>query len=146
MLCALAAGCSQPAAPPPANKQVAPSDAQHEGITTPHGDHSAQHGGMVLMNGEVHYEVVLDRAGRYELWLSDAVRTELPASMASNVTVTVSRAGAEPEVLRLHIDEAGESWVGQGQPVTGEQVMVKLNYDLRGVPHEVELPFVTATP
>ena len=96
------------------------------------------------MNGDVHYEVVLDPAGRYELWLSDAVRTELPASIASNVTVTVSRPNAEPEMLKLAVDEAGESWTGSGKPVTGDAVMVKVNYDLRGQPHEVEIPFVPA--
>ena len=96
------------------------------------------------MNGDVHYEVVLDPAGRYELWLSDAVRTDLPASIASNVTITVSRPDAEPERLKLTVDEAGESWVGTGQPVAGDSVMVKLNYDLRGMPHEVEIPFVPA--
>jgi hypothetical protein len=94
------------------------------------------------MNGDVHYEVVLDPAGRYEVWLSDAVRTDLPASMASNVTITVSRPGTEPEVLKLTVDDAGESWVGTGKPVTGDSVLVKLNYDLRGTPHEVEIPFV----
>ena len=103
----LLTGCSQPAPPAPVTEQVAPKDAQHQGITEPHGDHSAHHGGMVLMNGEVHYEVVLDPAGRYELWLSDAVRTELPASIASNVTVTVSRPNAEPEMLRRAVDDAG---------------------------------------
>ena len=140
----LLTGCSQPAPPAPVTEQVAPNDAQHQGITEPHGDHSAHHGGMVLMNGEVHYEVVLDPAGRYELWLSDAVRTELPASIASNVTVTVLRPNAEAEVLRLAVDEAGESWAGSGKPVTGDSVMVKVNYDLRGEPHEVEIPFVAA--
>jgi hypothetical protein len=144
LTCGLLAGCSQPAPPAPVAEQRAPNDAQHQGINEPHGDHSAHHGGMVLMNGEVHYEVVLDAAGRYELWLSDAVRTELPASIASNVTVTVSRPNAEPEVLKLMVDDAGESWVGTGKPVTGDAVMVKVNYDLRGEPHEVEIPFVPA--
>jgi hypothetical protein len=137
-------GCSQPAPPAPVAARTAPQDAQHQGITEPHGDHSAHHGGMVLMNGDVHYEVVLDPAGRYELWLSDAVRTELPASIASNVTVTVARPNAEPEILKLFVDDAGESWVGTGRPVTGDAVMVKVNYDLRGEPHEVEIPFVPA--
>jgi len=137
-------GCSRPAPPAPPAEQVAPRDAQHQGITEPHGDHSAHHGGLVLMNGDVHYEVVLDPAGRYELWLSDAVRTDLPASIASNVTITVSRPDASPEHLKLTVDDAGESWVGTGQPVAGDSVMVKLNYDLRGVPHEVEIPFVPA--
>jgi hypothetical protein len=143
-LAGLLSGCTQPAPPAPVAEQTAPKDAQHLGITEPHGDHSAHHGGMVLMNGDVHYEVVLDPAGRYELWLSDAVRTELPASIASNVTVTVSRPNAEPELLRLAVDEAGESWTGTGKPVTGDAVMVKVNYDLRGQPHEVEIPFVPA--
>ena len=143
-LVGLLGGCTQPAPPAPVAEQTAPKDAQHQGITEPHGDHSAHHGGMVLMNGDVHYEVVLDPAGRYELWLSDAVRTELPASMASNVTVTVARPNAEPEILKLTVDDAGESWVGTGRPVTGDAVMVKVNYDLRGQPHEVEIPFVPA--
>jgi hypothetical protein len=143
-LVSLLSGCTQPAPPAPAPAQSAPKDAQHQGITEPHGDHSPHHGGMVLMNGDVHYEVVLDPAGRYELWLSDAVRTELPASIASNVTVTVSRPNAEPEMLRLAVDESGESWTGTGKAVAGDAVMVKVNYDLRGQPHEVEIPFVPA--
>ena len=48
----LAIGCSTPA-PPPAEAAAKPKDAQHAGITTPHGDHSAIHGGMVLMNGDL---------------------------------------------------------------------------------------------
>ena len=51
---------------------------------------------------------------------------------------------AEPEILKLAVDDAGESWVGTGKPVTGDAVMVKVNYDLRGEPHEVEIPFVPA--
>lgn len=142
--CGALIGCSQPAPPAPAAEPTAPKDSQHAGITEPHGDHSAHHGGLVLMNGDVHYEVVLDAAGRYELWLSDALRTELPAAIASNVTVTVARPNAEPEVVKLFVDDAGESWVGSGRPVAGEAVMVKVNYDLRGTPHEVEIPFVPA--
>jgi hypothetical protein len=72
------------------------------------------------------------------------VRTELPASVAANVRVEVSRPGGPVETLALAIDEAGESWVGQGRPVAGDEVMVKFSYDLRGVPHEVETPFVAA--
>ena len=87
-LCAVvvAAACSNPPPPAPAVNQ-APKDAQHAGITEPHGDHSPHHGGIVLMNGDVHYEVVMDPAGKYEVWFSDAVRTDLPASVAANRSV-----------------------------------------------------------
>lgn len=136
--------CSRQEAPAaPASEAAAPKDAQHAGITEPHGDHTPQHGGMVLMNGDVHYELVMDAAGKYEVWFTDAIRTELPASVASNVRLQVTRASGAAETVTLAIDEAGESWIGQGQPA-GEGAMIKLNYDLRGEPHEVETPFVAA--
>jgi hypothetical protein len=138
-------GCSgaEPPAQAPASSQ-APKDAQHAGITEPHGDHTPHHGGLVLMNGDVHYEVVMDPSGKYEVWFSNAVRTELPASVATNARVEVTRPGAPTEALPLAIDDAGESWIGQGQPVAGDGVIVKLTYDLKGVPNEVEIPFVAA--
>ena len=141
----LVAGCSSP--DPSSDVPVvaqAPKDAQHAGITEPHGDHSPHHGGLVLMNGDVHYEVVMDPAGKYEVWFSDAVRTELPASVAEKASVEVTRPGGAAEILALAIDESGESWIGTGQPVTGEGVMVKVTYALKGEPSEVEIPFVAA--
>lgn len=137
----LSVACSTPAAPAatPAPKR---NDAQHAGITTPHGDHSAHHGGLVMMNGEVHYEVVLDRGGKHRIWFSDSVREDLPASVAAKVMMVVSRKDAAPEKIALGIDDSGESWVADGQPVTGDDVLVKVTYVTRGEPFEVELPFV----
>jgi hypothetical protein len=145
----LAAACGgQPApAPPVPAAASAPADSEHAGLTEPHGDHTPHHGGLVLMNGDVHYEVVLGPEGRYALWFSDAVREDLPASIATNVQLTVSRPGAAEEQVALALDESGESWVGTGQPVSPDaNALVKLNYDLRGTPHEVEIPFVPAKP
>ena len=136
------AACSQKPAEPLANRAARPNDAQHAGITTPHGDHSPHHGGMVLMQGELHYEVVLDPKGKHAVWFSDAVREDLPASVASRVAMTVMRRGAAPEALTLAIDESGESWVASGQPVAGHDVMVKLAFAARGEPFEIEIPFV----
>jgi hypothetical protein len=146
LIAAALGGCSAgPAAPAVPAATAAPQDAQHAGITEPHGDHSPQHGGLVLMNGDVHYEVVMDPSGRYELWFSDAIRTELPASIASRARIDVARPGAPAESLPLAIDEAGESWVGQGQPVSGDGVMITVTYALKGAPHEIEIPFTGAT-
>ena len=123
-----------------------PVDPQHQGITDPHGDHNPHKGGMVLMNGDVHYEVVLSREGGHRIWFSDAVRAELPASVASGVTMTISRPGKPEEVLRLEIDDAGESWIAHGQPVPETDAYVKVTYAMTGEPHEVEIPFVIQAP
>ncbi len=138
----LAVACSREATTPTPQTNMAPRDAQHQGITTPHGDHSPHHGGMVLMNDELHYEVVFDRDGRHRIWFTDAVREDLPASIARGVRMTIARPNQPPEALTLDIDEAGESWVASGKPVAGDNVMVKINYVVQGSPHEVEIPFL----
>ena len=141
----LAASCSPPPSEPvrPAANR-SPSDSQHAGITTPHGDHSPHHGGMVLMQGELHYEVVLDPNGKHAVWFSDAVREDLPASVATKVTMTVTRPNAPDELLTLAIDENGESWIASGKAVASNDVMVKLTFTARGEPFEIEIPFVKA--
>lgn len=94
------------------------------------------------MNGEVHYEVVFDRGGQHRIWFSNAVREDLPASVATKVKMIVTRPAASPEFLTLEIDGSGESWVAAGRPVGGNDVMVTVTYELRGAPLEIEIPFV----
>ena len=144
---AIAAACS-PAKPPdaPVGPAAKPADAQHAGITTPHGDHSPHHGGIVLMQGELHYEVVIDPNGRHAVWFSDAVREDLPASVASKVEMTVTRPKLPAEPLALTIDESGESWIANGRPVSGNDVMVKVTFVARGEPFEIEVPYTPARP
>jgi hypothetical protein len=141
----IACGRAPDNAAPAAGASAAPSDPQHQGLTEPHGDHSAHHGGMVFMNGDVHYELVLSAEGAHRVWFSDPMRNDLPASIVKGITLTVTRPDAAPEVLKMTIDDSGESWVAAGQAVKGEGVMVKVEYALEGAPHEVEVPFVAAT-
>jgi hypothetical protein len=136
----LAACSTKPVEPQPATTAT-PADSQHAGVTTPHGDHSPHHGGLVLMLGELHYEVVLDPKGRHAIWFSDAVREDLPASIASKVTMIVSRPAASPEFLTLAIDQSGESWIASGRPVAGNDVMVTVTFVARGEPFEIEIPY-----
>ena len=144
ILAVAAISCSAPEdRSTPAAAKPKPQDSQHAGITTPHGDHSPHHGGMVLMQGELHYEVVLDPKGKHSVWFSDAVRDDLPASVASKVAMTVMRPNAAAEALSLAIDDSGESWIANGQPVSGKDVMVKLMFTARGESHEIEIPYIT---
>ena len=135
----LAVACSKPPERPPIAAEK-PRDAQHSGITTPHGDHAPHHGGLVMMNGEVHYEVVFDSQGRHRVWFSDAVREDLPASIASEVVMTATPRMGAPATFALKIDDSGESWIADGtHPLAGGD-MVKLTYKLRGEPFEIEIP------
>ncbi len=134
---------TQPAVSP-SEPSGTPRDAQHQNVIGPHGDHTPRHGGMVLMNGDIHYEVVLAKDGHHEIWFSDAVRYELPASVAAGVTMEVARPGAPAEIIKLTINETGEAWVAAARPLEGEGVMVKIRYALQGELHEIELPFVAA--
>jgi hypothetical protein len=140
LLALAAAACSsKPAEPPIETKK--PVDAQHAGITTPHGDHSPHHGGIVLMNGEMHYEVVFDPAGKHRVWFSNAVREDLPASIATGVTMVISRPMGLAETLPFKIDDSGESWVAAGSPLDESGTLIKLTYSVRGERLEIEIPF-----
>lgn len=138
-LMVLVAACSAKPAEPPADTTRKPADSQHAGITTPHGDHSPHHGGIVMMNGELHYEVVFDGAGKHRLWFSNAVREDLPASIASRVVMMITPRMGAAETFALTIDEAGESWIADGHPLAGGD-MVKLTYLVRGETVEIEIP------
>jgi hypothetical protein len=96
------------------------------------------------MDGDLHFEVVFDPGGHHRVYLTDAVRSELPASAVSRVTITLLRpGGAPPESLTLHVDEYGESWIADGKPVAEEdsRALVSLTYE--GAPYEIELPFAS---
>jgi hypothetical protein len=83
--------------------------------------------------------VVFDGKGKHRVWFSDAVREDLPASVASNVVMTITPRMGAVETLALKIDDSGESWIGDGNPLASGD-MVRLTYSLRGVPLEIEIP------
>ena len=92
-----------------------------------------------MMNGETHYEVVFGKDGKHQVWFSDAVREDLPASIASNVVMVVTPKMGAAETFALKIDDSGESWIADGNPLASGD-MVRLTYSMRGVPFEIEIP------
>jgi hypothetical protein len=139
----VSAACSAKPPEAPAEPIKKPADAQHAGITTPHGDHSPRHGGLVLMNGEMHYEVVFDRTGKHRVWFSNAVREDLPASVVTGVAMVIARPMGAAETLPLAIDDSGESWIAAGAPLDESGTTVTLRYSVRGEPFEIEIPFTS---
>jgi hypothetical protein len=114
--------------------------------TVPHGDHNPHHGGMVLMKGDLHYEVVVDESGReHRLYFSDAVREDLPASVASRASLTIRRDDEPEETIPLQIDNTGESWIGSGRAVPGlgsgrAKATVRVAFTVANDPYWIEVP------
>ena len=140
----IAIACSRGTAQGGAAPKPSSSIGGASGGTVPHGNHDPKYGGVVLMNGDLHFEVVLGRDGRHQVYFSDALREELPASFASEVTVTVARPGAAPETVRLQIDESGESWVGRGRPVDdAADTTARVAFTAQAKPYWIDVPFVS---
>lgn len=133
------------AAAAPAGAAVTAADAPS--ADAPHGDHNPHHGGVVYMNGELHYEVVLDPAGHHRVYFSDATREDLPAAVATSVAITIERPGQPPEPLAGTIDEQGESWLLDGSPVGApQQTSVRVAFSARGEDYWIDVPFTTEAP
>jgi hypothetical protein len=143
-------GCRGPSSdnPPPGAAPPLSAPALGSTASVPHGDHNPRHGGVVLMRGDLHYEVVLDSTGKgYRLYFTDARREDLPASVASQVTLTIRRPGSPDETIPLQIDDAGESWTGSGNPVTKPaaatvRVAFTMNHEL----YWIDIPFAKPAP
>jgi hypothetical protein len=107
-----------------------------------HGDHNPHHDGVVYMYDDMHYEVVLDPGGHHRVYFTDAAREDLPASVASSVTLTVERPKAEPEMLNGQIDRQGECWLVEGLPVSDEDTSVRVAFVTKGSQYWIDVPFI----
>jgi hypothetical protein len=141
--CLFAVACGGPrasaagsAAPPAAGA----SSGSQSPTAIPHGDHNPRFGGVVYMNGDVHFEVVIGRDGRHHVYFSDAVRNELPAATATGVTITIMQKGRAPDVIPLAIDESGESWAGQGPRINDPDASARVAYAIHGAPYFIDVP------
>jgi len=139
----LAASCGRGAHDTPvlAAQPAATASTSPAGATVPHGDHNPRYGGVVLMNGDLHFEVVLGRDGGHCVYFSDAMRNELPAATASGVTVTIRQERQPPDTVALHIDESGESWLGRGRRVDDPAATARVAYTAYGKPYFIDVPF-----
>lgn len=93
------------------------------------------------MNGDLHFEVVFDPAGRHRVYFSDAIRVDLPASYASEVRMVIMRKDAPPETLTLQVDDTAESWIAAGAPITDSEADIRVAYVASGRPYFIDLPF-----
>jgi len=110
-----------------------------------HGDHTPHHGGTVYMNGDLHFEIVLGRDGTHRVYFSDAKRAELPAAIASDVTVTFPGGDASGLTLRAEVDPSGESWIARGSPLAGGAVTARVAFVVDDGPYWIDVPYIDAS-
>lgn len=106
-----------------------------------HGGHEPQHGGVVMTFRDLHYEVALPPAGGVQVWFTDAAGKELPASMASDVSVEIERADGRIEPVNMRIGDSGECWVGESAPVNGPEEIVRVAFFYNAAAAMVDLRY-----
>jgi hypothetical protein len=110
-----------------------------------HLDHAPRHGGLVLMNGDTHFEVALARDGSCRVYFSDAVRTALPASFASEVDLGLM-SGSSRQSIPLQIDASRQFWMGALTMSDDAEAIVRVTYVASGEPpYWIDVP-VSAFP
>lgn len=105
-----------------------------------HYDHRPRHGGLVLMNGDTHFEVVLDDKGGYNVYFSSGVRAPLPASIASAVRIAVIPSGRSRETIAMEADPTNSYWVGRGAPIDDPNTIVRVGYTAETTPYWIDVP------
>ena len=111
----------------------------------PHYDHRPRHDGLVLMDGDTHFEVVLDNRGRCSVYFTDAARSPLPASFAAQVRIAVTQTGYSQETTPLQIDAADTRWTGRGTPIEDANAVVRIAYTAGERSYWIDVP-VSAWP
>jgi hypothetical protein len=111
------------------------------GATVPHMDHSPRHGGLVLMRGDTHFEVVLNRDGLCQVYFTDATRAELPASFASEVDIGLATLDGDRQNVTFQVDPEGKTWAGRLKMTNDRQAIVRVTYVAKGEqPYWIDVP------
>lgn len=138
----------------PVNAAVGEASAMGEAMgdmpahgSATHGNHNPKFGGLVLMYGLLHFEIVGRPEGGVELHMSDAMRVPMPAVTVSDVTVEIEREDGAFETVTMSISEAGDFWSGPCAPLTDqENTTVHFAFVAFGVPYVYALPLAALRP
>jgi hypothetical protein len=141
-----ASSCSSTNAAPP-RTTITAADAAASGAPVAgmaHGNHNPKYGGVVLMNGELHLEVVAKEDGNYTVYFSDAARQDLPASVVSDLHISIKRPGFRGEPVDMKISDSGDSWEGKGGFVDNHDTMLSVSFTSQGKQCTSDMPFFAA--
>ncbi len=98
-----------------------------------HMDHDPRHGGMLLMSGDQHVEIVVEPTGDVRVFVSDAFRAEMNPTEVTGVAVRRGPDGTTSRI-ELHADAASGAVVGRGAPPEGPFTTYDLDLHWRTTP------------
>lgn len=105
-----------------------------------HEDHSSRHGGFVMMFLDLHLELVLPTEGGVEIFYSDEMRRDMPASVIPEVVVAVQRSNGSEEKLAMSVSDQGDRWMGSSSPITDPTTIVRVEFFWQGNPVTLDVP------
>lgn len=105
-----------------------------------HGNHDAKHGGFVMMFLEMHFELVVGEEGGVQLYYSDPMRNDLPASVVADVTVEIERENKSIEFVPMIMSVAGDFWEGSSESLNSEKDIVRVGFLFQGEPFVLDIP------
>jgi hypothetical protein len=103
-------------------------------------EHFAPHGGVITAAKDGHCETVLLPKGGVRVYLTDAASRDLPATLASDVSVEIEGGDKKTDTVPMTISAGGDFWEGPYKPVTDAKGIVHLAFVLQGEPVVVDLP------
>jgi hypothetical protein len=103
-----------------------------------HVDHTAHHGGLIGMSGDLHLEIVSEVAGEYRVYMTDAFRQPIRAEGVSGMLVLMP--GTDHETALPFQVMNGEFLAAAGGPTELDAIEVSIRLD--GTPQgHVEMDF-----
>ena len=109
-------------------------------VSEAHEDHSSRHGGFVMMFLDLHLELVIPEEGGVEIFYSDEMRRDMPASVVSEVVVAIHRTDGSQEPLEMNVSDQGDRWAGLCSPISDPMTIVRVEFFWRGQPVTLEVP------
>ena len=133
-------------APKPGNDLFAEHMSHHHhhgpsagGTAEPHSDHNPHHRGVLMMNGDLHFETVVEESGKVSVYFSDAYRRPLSPTVVEDMELILRPDETDEESLRVVMDEAETHWTGQGGAVDKAGVNVLVAFTFKDEPFAAEI-------
>ena len=83
---------------------------------------------------------MIPEEGGVEIFYSDDMRRDMPASVVSEVAVALYRPDGSEEPLEMNVSDQGDRWAGLCGPISDPKTIVRVEFFWQGQPVTLEVP------